>query len=133
MDKIDELLLDWYEWQAAYSPNLDYGGAEPACRDFRASRQWMDYDDLNDEVEWNLKTAVGKIVDPMILKLGMRSRLAINTAMRNFGAGSTVWVNPRHSDTQDEDYESAKSILCPQLVMAGLLERDACKKPEIVL
>jgi hypothetical protein len=87
----------------------------------------MDYDDLNDEVEWNLKEATGKLIEPLIQKLDMRSRLAINTAMRNFGAGASVWVNPRHADTQDEDYARAKAILCPQLVAIGLLEKGTCK------
>jgi hypothetical protein len=126
MDRIDELLLDWYDYQRGYTPNLDYGGADPACRDFRISRQWMDYDDLNAEVEANQKAYVGKLIEPMILKLDMRSRLAINTAMRNFGAGASVWVNPRHAETQDEDYERAKAILCPQMVAAGLVEKREC-------
>jgi hypothetical protein len=136
MDRIDELLLDWYEWQAGYTPNLDYGGAEPACRDFRISRQWMDYDDLDAEVERNLKASVGKVVEPMIQKLDTRSRLAINTAMRNFMAGASVWVNPRHADTQEVDYARAKAILCPQMVAAGLLDKAEYKsldKSEIVV
>jgi hypothetical protein len=133
MDRIDELLCDWYEYQAGYTPDLDYGGADPACRDFRISRQWMDFDDLNDEVERNLKAAVGKIIEPMIHKLDTRYRLAINTAVRNFLSGSAVWVNPRHAQTQDEDYERAKAILCPKLVAAGLVERSACKPLEAVL
>lgn len=132
MDRIDELLLDWYSWQAGYTPDLDYGGADPACRDFRISRQWMDYDDLNDEVERNLQAGVGKAIEPMIQKLDMRSRLAINTAMRNFGAGATVWINPRHANTQDEDYARAKAILCPQMVLAELLEKSDCKPLEFV-
>lgn len=127
MDRIDELLLDWYSYQQGYSPNLDYGGAEPACRDFRISRQWMDYDDLNAEVEWNLKSATGKILEPMVQKLDTRHRLAVNTAMRNFISGSAVWINPRYPQTQDEDYEQAKTILCPQMVAAGLLDKSACK------
>lgn len=132
MDRIDELLLQWYEWQAGYTPNLDYGSADPACRDFRISRQWMDYDDLNAEVEMNLRAAIGKVIEPMILKLDVRSRLSINTAMRNFGAGATVWVNPRHPDTQDDDYARAKAILCPQLVAAGMIDKSACKPLEAV-
>lgn len=126
MDRIDELLLDWYEWQSSYSPALDFGSADPACRNFRASRQWMEYDELNEEVEANQRAYVGKLIEPMIHRLDMRSRLAINTAMRNFGAGCTVWINPRHSDTQDADYARAKTILCPQLVSAGLVEKAAC-------
>lgn len=124
MDRIDELLLDHYEWQSSYTPNLDYGGADPACRDFRISRQWMDYDDLDAEVERNLKEAVGKVIEPMVHKLDTRYRLAINTAMRNFLSGAAVWINPRYPQTQDEDYARAKAILCPQMVLAGLLEKS---------
>jgi hypothetical protein len=126
VDRLDELLLDWYEWQASYEPALGYGRADSTCRDFRISRQWLDYDDLDAAVEANLKESVGKIIEPMILKLEVRPRLAINTAMRNFQAGYQVWTNPRYPETQDADYESAKAILCPQMVAAGLLERTAC-------
>jgi len=127
MDRIDEILCDAYEYQQAYTPNLDYGGADPACRDFRISRQWMDFDDLNEEVERNLKAATGKIVEPMLQALDTRSRLAVNTAVRNFLSGSAVWVNPRYPQTQDEDYARAKAILCPKMVAAGLLDKSACK------
>lgn len=126
MDRIDELLLDWYEWQESYEPALGYGRCDPSCRDFRASRQWMDYDDLDAAVERNLKESVGKMVEPMILKLDVRHRLAINTAMRNFQAGRHVWTNPRYPETQDEDYQSAKAILSPKMVTAGLLEKITC-------
>jgi hypothetical protein len=131
MDKIDELLCDWYSYNLGYGPNLGYGGAEPACRDFRISRQWMEYEDLDAEVEWNLKCSVGKVIEPMVQALDTRYRLAINTAVRNFIAGSTVWVNPRHADTQDEDYERAKAILCPQLVAVGMIDKSACKPIKI--
>lgn len=126
MDRIDEILCDWYEYQMGYTPDLDYGGADPACRDFRISRQWMDYDDLNEEVERNLKAAVGKIVEPMVLALDIRSRLAVNTAVRNLLSGCVVWRNPRYPDTQDVDYARAKAMLCPKLVAAGLVEKRMC-------
>lgn len=133
MDAIDQVLLDAYEWQQDYRPGLDYGKSEPACRDFRISRQWMDYDDLNAEVEWNLKAATGKIVEPLIQALDMRHRLAINTAMRNFINGSQVWINPRYPETQEEDYARAKAILCPQLVAANLIDKETCKPAEFAL
>lgn len=132
MDRIDELLIDWYEWQEGYAPKLSFGSADPACRDFRISRQWMEYDDLNDEVERNRKAYVGKLIEPMVQKLDMRYRLAVNTAMRNFVAGAAVWTNPRHGDTQDLDYAFAKEILGPQMLSAGLIARDACKTLERV-
>lgn len=133
MDKIDELLLDWFEWNQNYSPSLGYGKAEPACRDFRISRQWMDFDDLNAEVEWNLKAATGKVLEPMIHALETRYRIAINTAMRNFQAGYAVWGNPRYPDAQADDYSQAKAILCPKLAAIGLIEKDACKQERFAL
>lgn len=126
MDRIDELLFDWFEWSRSYAPALGHGGAEPACRGFQISRQWMDYDDLNEEVERNLTAMHGRAIEPMVLRLDTRYRLAINTAMSNFAVGASVWVNPRHPDTQQHDYAEAKAILCPQMVAVGLLEKRAC-------
>jgi hypothetical protein len=133
MDKIDELLLDWFEWSQAYSPALDYGKAEPACRDFRISRQWMDYDDLNEEVERNLKASVGKLVEPLVHRLDLRARVAVNTACRNFASGAQVWSSIRIAGDQETEYARAKAILCPMMVDAGLIERTACKPLESVL
>lgn len=126
MDRIDEILLQWYSWSNSYQPVRGYGKCDPACRMFQISRQWMDYDDLDHEVERNLKAAIGRTVEPFILELDIRYRLAINTAMRNFEAGADIWVNPRHPDTQEEDYQCAKDILCPKLANAGLVEKRAC-------
>lgn len=120
MDKIDEILLDWFEYNQSYEPALSYGRADPACRDFRISRQWMDFDDLNAEVEWNIKSGIGKIVDPIVQKLETRYRIAINNSMRNFQLGYSVWSG------DVGDYEKAKEILCPQFVSAGLIEKSAC-------
>jgi hypothetical protein len=127
MDRIDELLLDWFEWNQNYSPALGYGKAEPACRDFRISRQWMDYDDLNAEVEWNIKESVGKVIEPLIHALETRYRVAINTAMRNFQSEYAVWTNPRYPDAQADDYSQAKAILCPKLVALGMIDKNSCK------
>lgn len=133
MDKIDEVLLQWYEWSSSYAPGTGYGRCDPACRDFRISRQWMDYDDLNEEVEWNLKASTGKAVEPLIHKLETRYRLAINSAMRNFQAGYAVWSNPRYPDTQAEDYAQAKAILCPKLAALGLIDKNSCKPGNLPL
>jgi len=134
MDRVDELLLDWYEWSQGYNPGVDYQGFDSSTSQFRSSRQWMDYDDLDAEVEWSLKKSVGKTLEPMIQKLDLRSRVAINTMMRNFQIGVQVWSNPRLGNWVDleTEYKRAKAILCPQMVAAGLIERDACKFEEAV-
>lgn len=128
MDKVDDLLYDWYIWSQGYNPGTDYSAFDSTCAQFRTSRQWMEYEDLDAEVEWNRKKYIGKIVEPMVQMLDLRGRMAVNTAMSNFAAGASVWVNARFADTQEEDYERAKAFLCPKLVSVGLVERNECKE-----
>jgi hypothetical protein len=126
MDRIDELLLDWYEWSQGYNPGTDYSAFDSTCAQFRTSRQWMDYDDLDAEVEWQRKKSIGRVIEPMILKLDLRTRVAINTACRNFASGAQVFSSVRIAGDQEAEYARAKAILCPQMVAAGLIEREAC-------
>lgn len=127
MDRIDELLLDWYEWSTGYNPGTDYSAFDSTCAQFRSSRQWMDYEDLDAEVEWSRKKAIGKVVEPMVMRLDLRARMAVNTACRNFSDGFTVWTNIRVGNQEDE-YARAKAILCPMMVASGLVDRQACKE-----
>lgn len=134
MDRIDELLLDWYEWSQGYNPGVDYHAFDSSTAGFRSSRQWMEYEELNEEVDWQLKKTFGKVVEPMIQKLDLQARIAINTAMRNFASGANVWSSPRmEGDGVEAEYKRAKAILCPQMVAAGLLERATCKALEIAI
>lgn len=129
MDRIDELLCDWHEWSMGYNPGTGYSAFDSTCAQFRTSRQWMEYEDLDAEVEWQRKKAVGKVVEPMVMKLDLRARMAVNTACRNFSDGSKVWSNARLSENeQDREYARAKAILCPMMVAAGLVERTMCKE-----
>jgi hypothetical protein len=124
MDRIDSLLLDWHEWQLGYEPVRGYPPDAGFGQSFRSSRQWMDHDELNEEVELRLREHVGRIVDPLVMALDVRLRIAVATAVRNLYAGSQVWVNPRWPDTQETDYTSAKETLAPSLTSHGLLLRD---------
>ncbi|NIE67462.1 hypothetical protein F3J17_26695 [Burkholderia sp. Ax-1719] len=126
MDRIDELLLDWYEWSQGYNPGTDYQAFDSTCAHFRSSRQWMDYEELDAQVEWSRKKSVGKVIEPMIQKLDLRARVAVNTAMRNFSSGASVWSSVR-VDAFDEDYARAKLILLPLMIGAGLIERSMAK------
>lgn len=124
MDRIDSLLLDWHEWQLGYEPVRGYPPDAGFGQSFRSSRQWMDHDELNEEVELKLREHVGRIVDPLVMALDVRLRIAVATAVRNLYAGSQVWVNPRWPGTQEADYASAKVVLGPALVLCGLLPRE---------
>lgn len=83
----------------------------------------MDLDDLNEEVDRRIIEAHARAIDPLIFALDVRLRVAINTAVRNLAAGSKVWHNPRWPATQDTDYQRAKGVLTPKLMMHGLLDR----------
>lgn len=133
MDRVDELLLDWYEYSQGYNPGTDYSGFDSTCAQFRTSRQWMDYDDLDAEVEWQRKKGVGRQIEPIVLKLDLRARVAVNTACRNFSSGAAVWSSIRVAGDQEAEYARAKAMLCPMLSAAGLVERSACKPLESVL
>lgn len=124
MDAIDRLLLDWHEWQLGYEPVRGYPPDAGFSEGFRSSRQWMDLDALNDEVDAQLRESVGRVIDPLILKLDLRLRIAISTAVRNLYAGTIVWTNPRWPNAQDADYVRAKSTLAPALLSRGLITRD---------
>ncbi|WP_246216154.1 hypothetical protein [Paraburkholderia agricolaris] len=120
-DEIDAVLTEWYEWSQAYEPALGHGRASASCRDFKISNQWMDYDDLSETVDRQLRAATGQGVDPLIQKLSLAHRVAVMTACRNFVAGSVVFRNPRSPTTQDADYAEAKRLLRPALIAKGLL------------
>ena len=124
MDKVDAILLDWHEWQLGYEPVRGYADTSVSCRDFQTSRQWMRYDELDEEVEQQLRESVGRVVDPLVMALDTRLRIAVSTGVRNLHAGSEVWTNPRWPETQADDYARAKVVLAPKLIMRGLLERD---------
>jgi hypothetical protein len=122
-DEIDAVLTEWYEWSQAYEPALGHGRASASCRDFKISNQWMDYDDLSEVVDRQLRAATGEAVDPLVQKLTLAHRVAVMTACRNFVAGALVFTNPRSPATQDSDYAEAKRLLRPALVAKGLLGR----------
>ncbi len=122
MDEIDAVLTDWYEWSQAYRPVAGYNGSDSSCSNFQISRQWMDYEDLSELVDFQLSAVTGNAVEPIVLALGMRHRIAVTTAVRNFAAGALVFANPRNPETQESDYAQAKAIMRPALVEKGLIK-----------
>ncbi|WP_253947387.1 hypothetical protein [Paraburkholderia xenovorans] len=125
MDEIDAVLTDWYEWSQAYQPVAGYSGADSTCRDFRISNQWMDYDDLSETVDRQLRAATGEAVDPIVLALPVRHRIAVQTAVRNFAVGWALYRNPRFPETQDDDYAVAKRSMRAKLLAKNLIERPS--------
>ncbi len=124
-DEIDAVLTDWYEWSQAYQPVAGYSGADSTCRDFRISNQWMDYEDLSVTVDRQLRAATGEAVDPIVLALPVRHRIAVQTAVRNFAVGLTLYRNPRFPETQDDDYAVAKESMRAKLMAKNLIKRSS--------
>jgi hypothetical protein len=121
VDAIDRLLLDWHEWQLGYAPVRGYPRDAGFGEGYQSSRQWMDIDDLNEEVEMRLRERVGRVIDPLVMALDVRLRIAVSTAVRNLYADATTWSNPSCLTARDTDYWSAKLALGPALVSRGLL------------
>ncbi|WP_395066165.1 hypothetical protein [Paraburkholderia silvatlantica] len=121
MDAIDRLLLDWHEWNVGWEPVPGYPRDAGFGDGFQSSRQWMDLDDLNEEVDRRIIEAHARVIDPLVMALDARLRLAVNTAVRNLAAGAEVWRNPGWPATQHTDYRRAKEVLTPKLITRGLL------------
>lgn len=47
-DEIDDALYEWYRWSSGYQEVHEHANSDATCRDFRSSRQFMDYGDLSD-------------------------------------------------------------------------------------
>lgn len=122
MDRIDQILLDWHEWNLGWEPVCGYPRDAIFGDGFSSSRQWMDLDDMNAEVDRQIIEAVAKVVDPLVLALEPRLRIAVSVAVRNLYAGAVVWTNPRWPETQAGDYHHAKQVLAPGFLIVGLLE-----------
>ncbi|SKD04458.1 hypothetical protein SAMN05445504_9233 [Burkholderia sp. CF099] len=120
MDEIDRLLLDWHEWNLGWELVPGYP-RDAGFEGFQSSRQWMDHDELNEEVDRRIIEGHARLIDPLVTALDTRLRIAVNTAVRNLAAGTEVWRNPRWPATQDADYERAKEVLAAKLIVLGLL------------
>ncbi|MEK6418436.1 MAG: hypothetical protein V4801_02450 [Burkholderia gladioli] len=120
-DEIDELLYEWYRWSNGFTAVRAYAGVDSTCRDFQISRQFMDYSDLNDLVDYQIRRSIGERVEPFIHKMSIRHRVAVNVAMANMHIGATVWHNARYPMAKEEDYEDAKATLRPKFVVEGLV------------
>ncbi len=125
MDEIDRVLTDWYEWSQGYRPVAGYKGVDSTCGDFKISNQWMDYSELSDLVDYQVKAGIGEAVDPIVLALPLRHRIAVQTAVRNFAAGAVLHRNPRYPETQVEDYAEAKLSMRAKLIAAEVVQRPS--------
>jgi len=120
MDAIDRLLCDWHEWQCGWQSVAGLP-RESAFATLYGNGPIDNAWDSDEEADWRIIEITARMIDPLVLALDMRLRIAVGTAVRNLCAGRTVWTNPRWPATQDADYGQAKRVLGPQVVRLGLL------------
>ena len=87
-----ELLELWWRHEQRYQHVRGYPSTCASTRDWRASRQWDDFDGaLDAEVEVKLAQRVGFLVS----QIEHPWRTALHILARNRVTGSDVWQSPR--------------------------------------
>ncbi|WP_232448293.1 hypothetical protein [Burkholderia ubonensis] len=132
-NQIEELLGEWYDWQAGYAPGLGYGRVDPTCRGFSESDRAVTADERAEEADRKAAKRRAEQVDLCVDALTWQERAAIQrhmkgTAVRamNAACGAKVWSDPRKFDLSEAHagYQSAKAALYPHLKRRGLLARE---------
>ncbi|TDY26284.1 hypothetical protein B0G81_6794 [Paraburkholderia sp. BL6665CI2N2] len=121
-DLVPDVLLDWYEVQDSYRPKLGFDRATRNSKDFRISRQWMEENDLDDDIDAQLRAGRAEVVEKCVASLELQFRVAIQTEMRNRLAGASVFANGRSSGQHETDFRAACALLKPMLAAHGLLD-----------
>ncbi|KAB1593905.1 hypothetical protein C5O75_007730 [Burkholderia cepacia] len=129
-NQIEELLGEWYDWQAGYMPSLGYGRVDPSCRGFSEDERTITADERSEEADRKAAKKRAEQVDVCVDALTWQARAAIQRHMKakrigtmNDACGAKVWNNPRALDLSDEhaSYQSAKETLYPCVKVRGLL------------
>lgn len=121
-DIVLDTLLEWYEVQDSYRPKLGFDRASPASTGFAISRQWLDDDEIGDEIDSAIRARRASEVEKCIDRLDARFRAAIQTEMRNRLSGASVFSSVRNAGTHDADFRAALALLKPMLAARGLLD-----------
>lgn len=117
-----DTLLEWYEFQAEYRPKLGFERRASESSGFRISRQWLDDNELDDEIDTQLRAQRAEQIERCVDRLEPRFRAAIQTEMRNRLAGATVFSSARNAGTHEADLRAALALLKPMLSARDLLD-----------
>jgi hypothetical protein len=130
-NQIEELLGEWYHWQAGYVPSLGYGRIDPSCRGFSEDERTLTADERSEETDRKAAKKRAEQVDVCIDALTWQERAAIQRHMKakrissmNEACGAKVWSNPRKFDVADvhASYQAAKEALYARVKARGLLK-----------
>ncbi|MBR8135129.1 hypothetical protein [Burkholderia cenocepacia] len=129
-NQLEELLDEWYDWQAGYVPSLGYGRVDPSCRGFSEDERTITADERSEEADRNAAKKRAEQVDVCVDELSWQERAAIQRHMKakrigamNVACGAKVWSNPRGLDLSDAhvSYQAAKKALYLRVKARGLL------------
>ncbi|RQZ50913.1 hypothetical protein [Burkholderia sp. Bp9099] len=132
-NQIEELLDEWYDWQAGYVPSLGYGRVDPSCRGFSEDERMLTADERSEEADRKAAKKRAEQVDACVDALTWQERAAIQRHMKakqigamNEAFGAKVWSNPRALDMSERHatYQAAKHALYPRVKARGLLKNS---------
>lgn len=133
-NQIEELLKQWYAWQADYTPGLGHGRIDPSCRGFEERSRDLSADERAEEADRKAARRRAEQVDMCVDGLQWQERAAIQRHMKarrvgamNRACDAMVWSCPRGFDQADAHalYQRAKRSLLPMLKRRGLIEMGA--------
>lgn len=115
-DTIDDLLYDWFCWEACGRVTRGYSSIDKTCAQARSERQWQGVDELLDAdvYAWQMQQLAAAVAE-----LDGDLQLAIRIEARN-RMGPSVWRNPRAGDKQALVYAQAKIQIRPILARRGV-------------
>ncbi|RQT38683.1 hypothetical protein DF036_06855 [Burkholderia contaminans] len=128
-NQIEELLGEWYAWQAGYTPGLGYGRVAPTCRGFSESDRAVTADERAEEADRKAAKRRVEQVDLCVDALTWQERAAIQRHMKakqigsmNGACGAQVWSGPRTFLGHDAHmlYQQAKAALYALLRRRGI-------------
>ncbi|OZI26703.1 hypothetical protein CAL26_05110 [Bordetella genomosp. 9] len=121
-ERIEELLMTWYEWARAYRPALGAPKVSPYGRGADSSDVYAD----GDEIDSRLRAADAEAVDACLNELTWQARAAVGLSMAEKASDARVLRNPSMTlEEAHQHYQQAKLDLVPLLRRRGMLQMAA--------
>ena len=91
-EKLNDLLARWHVWASDERTAVGYPTVSPACKHYRASRQ---YDSDNGAFDQDRENDAMEAFDYCVLLVQQPHRTALAINARNLATGCAVWRSPR--------------------------------------
>lgn len=119
-DKVEDLLMTWYEYASRYRPALGAPRASVSCKEYQSG----EVHDTGDAADESIEKYKAEHVQACVDELHYLQRAAIELHLRNKLCRAWVFRNARLGNAEEahRKYLDAKEAIFPMLVRAGLLE-----------